>query len=162
MWSRRISSIGTHQFYLRFRCLCSRVAPHCSLKTSPPRGRWARAITSSSPQGNATASSGRTRNSQQFGSPSTSSDRLSQLHRPIRIWRFQQVEFFGRRLSFTQRIPEEHLDRVALVKAVTRRLLPTRGTQRPGRGAYGNRSVSGALGRMFALSEIFAVSCITP
>jgi cupin 2 domain-containing protein len=36
-------------------------------KTRLPRGRCAKAITSSSPQGNATASSGRTRNGQRFG-----------------------------------------------------------------------------------------------
>jgi hypothetical protein len=44
-----------------------------------PRGRLALEIMSSSPQGNATASSGRSRNSQRSGSPSISSERLSQL-----------------------------------------------------------------------------------
>ena len=51
----------------------------CSSKTSLPRGRLAQEIMSSSPQGNATASSGRSRNSQRSGSPSISSERLSQL-----------------------------------------------------------------------------------
>jgi hypothetical protein len=53
--------------------------PHCGSKTSLPRGHSAQEIMSSSPQGNATASSGRSRNSQRSGSPSVSSERLSQL-----------------------------------------------------------------------------------
>src|ERR1700758_171714 len=47
-----------------------------------PRDRWASGITSSSLQGNVIASSGRSQNSQRSGSPSISSERLSQLDQP--------------------------------------------------------------------------------
>jgi hypothetical protein len=63
----------------------------------------AQEIMSSSPQGNATASSGRSRNSQRSGSPSISSKRLSKANGGFR-WRIRDDRFdsrflFGERCS---------------------------------------------------------------